>query len=193
MKSLKYIIPFIFLLFIGCEPDNSVSITELTADGWQLFIAGNYTDALEKFDKVLDEGGNDVEAYCGAGWCQLYIGNFAQAETAFVNSTASVFYADSYAGLTFAAMANNHFQLAIDAASALLYGAAIQQLTYQFQYDPSVDWWDVRLALAQAFFHMGDYDSCYGQIQTLDPLIVLDPDSETFVNDLLAALEQLEG
>ena len=193
MKTLKFILPLIFIIFfINCSDDKStepVDPSQLLSEAWTSFESGSYSDAVDLFTDAMNAGANTAECYCGIGWSNLYLENYSEAETEFTSSiAANDEYYDSYAGLGFASISIGNFSEALTAiSSAFEFGGE----DYIFSHDSTVSWWDLRLINAQAYFHTGEYLNCYAQLQILDPLLVLDPDSETFIADLLELLETL--
>lgn len=189
MKTYKILLIVMLVFLIGCEETEEVDTAALIADGWDFFINNEFDSARGKFTEALNNDGDPALCNCGLGWCELYLEDYDESKNAFeISITADSDYADSHAGLTFAARALNEFDIVIEASSnSLQYGGD----NYEFQYLPSVNWWDIRYSLAQAYFHTTDYLLCYEQLEILDPYLVLDPESEFFVEDLLEALESI--
>ncbi len=193
MKRLKYILLIALVMFFwGCTDDTTgpgINPAQLLDDAWSVFESGEYEVALEEFEHAYDKGANPAGCLCGMGWCNFRLGEITAAEINFQNSvSADNNYFDSYAGLVFISSTMGNFDDTIEAGENVM---TLAGDAYIFRHDSTVTWWDVRLKMAQAYFHTADYISCYEQIQILDPLIILDPDSETFIEDLLTVLETL--
>jgi len=78
------------------------------------------------------------------------------------------------------------YSAAISAAQAALGANA----TYVFAHDTALDWKDLRLILAQSYFTLGQYTNANSEVQALGGN-TLDPQSPTFVADLLSEIQTL--
>ena len=62
---------------------------------------------------------------------------------------------------------------------------------YVFEHDPTFDWKDLRLILAQSYYGLSQYDEAQAQVDILNPDNTLDPESDTYMEDLLAEIQRL--
>ncbi|MBD3334780.1 MAG: hypothetical protein GF355_04635 [Candidatus Eisenbacteria bacterium] len=74
-------------LFWGCGSDDdggpapTVTAADLTNQGWTLFEAGRYTDAIGKFADALEKDADYGPADTGRGWSYLMLGDISQPTT----------------------------------------------------------------------------------------------------------------
>jgi tetratricopeptide (TPR) repeat protein len=184
------------VLVLGCGGDGgggpSDTAASLTAAGWALFEKGEYEAAIVKFNQALGLDATYSDAYNGIGWSDAKLDSLGEALMNF--GECLVFdntLADAYAGCapvyrdyeTEAA----HFDSAIAAASEAL----ALEATYSFSHDTSFDWHDLYLIMAQSHYGLGEFEDAYTQVVALGG-ITLDPESDTFVEDLAAEIERLE-
>lgn len=77
------------VLFTGCGKDSSSgpsgpSAAELTAEGWTLYEADSYDDALAKFEEAIDTDSGYYEAYLGRGL--IYLADASRYSETLANS-----------------------------------------------------------------------------------------------------------
>lgn len=173
----------------GNGPTDEELAAEYTAAGWTAFEAGDFEEAEGHFSDALEKVETYAPAHLGFGWCRALGGDYAGASTSFDAAIANgLSGADPYAGKAAALrdiVPADHAG-AIEAATLAL-GAAP---TYQFSHDASFDWRDLMLILAQASFALGDYATANDHLPPLGAA-ALNESSDTFVEDLLAELEDL--
>lgn len=154
---------------------------------WDAFETGDYADARDQFLAILAENPTDAEAMNGVGWCYARLDALPDAETWF---TACIAAAPSNpeprAGLAAVGLAREDWAAAIANADAAL-GLAPQ---FEFSYDSSITWEDLRLIIAQASFVLNDYPRAIAEIDSLGGA-QLDPGSENLASEILAELEAL--
>jgi hypothetical protein len=63
---------------------------------------------------------------------------------------------------------------------------------YSFSHDTSFDWHDLHLIIAQSHYGLGEFLEAKAHVDSLGG-VALDPESPTFVEDLAAEIERLEG
>ncbi len=186
------------LTAFGCGGDGgggpSDTAASLTAAGWALFEKGECEAAIIKFDQAVALDATYSDAYNGLGWSNakldslgIALGNFG--ECLIFNSTL----ADAYAGCAPVYRDYEtepaHFDSAIAAASQAL----ALEATYSFSHDTSFDWFDLHLIMAQSHYGLGEFLEAKAHVDSLPDHVTLDPESPTFVEDLAAEIERLEG
>jgi len=173
----------------GTGPTDGELAAEYTANGWEAFEAGNISTAQGHFEDALEKVGTYGQAHLGLGWCQASTGDYTDAKASFDAAIANgISGADPFAGKAAALrdITPPDYSGAVSAASSALSAAP----SYQFSHDSSFDWRDLRLIMAQCYFALGDYESANDQLGLLGG-DEQDEGSETFVEDLLAELEEL--
>jgi hypothetical protein len=58
------------------EVPNPIYVEGLLNNGWSAFEAKNYEEALDYFQQAIDSDVQSAEAYLGAGWSSLYLGDY---------------------------------------------------------------------------------------------------------------------
>ena len=188
------------LTAFGCGGDGgggpSDTAASLTAAGWALFEKGEYEAAMTKFNQALALDATYSDAYNGLGWSNAKLDSLGEAlgsfgECLILNGTL----ADAYAGCAPVYRDYEtepaHFDSAIAAASQAL----ILEATYAFGHDTSsnpFDWRDLRIIIAQSHYGLGEFLDANAQVLALGG-VTLDPGLPTFVEDLAAEIERLEG
>lgn len=179
--------------------DQSDSIISNIQTGWTKFQSGDYGGALTDFQSALTTTTTsslydslEAEALLGSGWSQAYLReyNLAQADLtdAFQNhnTIASETLLDARAGLAIVENLRAKYSKVIEHATFVL----DTDPNYVFQYNSSIDHFDILLARAQAYFNSGDF------INAAHDLDSLDPDNAPHSTDprlLLAALQSISG
>jgi tetratricopeptide (TPR) repeat protein len=185
------------LTAFGCGGDGgggpSDTAASLTAAGWALFEKGEYEAAITKFDQALGLDATYSDAYNGLGWSNAKLDSLSDALSNFGECLVfSSTLADAYAGCAPVYRDYEtepaHFDSAIAAASEAL----ALQATYAFSHDTSFDWRDLHLIMAQSHYGLGEFPDANTHVLALGG-ITLDPESSTFVEDLAAEIERLEG
>ncbi len=167
------------MLLVGCgggkkstQPEKSAQ--ELTADAWSLFELGDLDDAQLKFDEALTKDADYADAYNGKGWCAALLDQEAEALSHFLSANAKgLNKPDAHVGLAGIYLGQEEFESAITHAWAAL----SMDSNYVFSHRVSIDYLDLHLILAQAYYGMGgDYlDSSQVQVDYLNPTNHLDP------------------
>ncbi|MBL7137102.1 MAG: hypothetical protein ISS81_11045 [Candidatus Marinimicrobia bacterium] len=185
----RCIFPFIILLtitlFCSCSifTESKPTAEDLANSGWTLFQNNNYEAALNKFlDAAYDEPDNEV-GYHGCGWCYLLLNESTNAIENFSNAISKGNITnDPIAGLAAAYLAAEEYAQAIYKAKEVLQNNP----NYYFEYEPLIDYQDMRLILAMAYYHEGQLGKAQEQVNFLDPSNKLNPDDpDTWVvNDV---------
>jgi hypothetical protein len=181
-------------LQLGCGSESPtdggpLNAATLTAQGWDQFEASDFAQARDKFVQATGKDASYGEAYNGLGWASMKFGSYTEALTAFDNAVGhGVTSADPLAGKAILHRdldGGNPTQVIIAASAALTKSPG-----YSFTHDRRLDWRDLRLLLAQARFQQGDYVAANDQVVLLGGNSQ-DPQSASFIRDLLAELERL--
>ena len=187
--------------FAGCAEDDSPGVdSELTmADfvdrGWDNFEAGDYLAARADFQTALGRDAGLVDAYNGAGWASgRIIDGLNAAETYFNDCLArDPSKWDAVGGLTFiklqsADLDSARLRAALDLGSQLL----TAKPRWRFLHDSNLDYKDVLLALAAAWYVLGDYQASYDiVVGRLNPSFEADVSVPTGRRELFAEIERL--
>ncbi len=182
------------LICYGCGGGGggpSDTAESLTADGWALFEQGKYDEAIEKFGEALELDDTYADAYNGLGWSYAKLDQLSDALSAFADCISNgMDTADPYAGQAPVYRDYdhaNHFENAISAATMAL----SKDRRYVFSHETTFDWHDLMIILAQSYFGLSNYTSANTWVDSLGGTPA-DPESETFVSDLAAEIENLE-
>lgn len=198
MNSIKrYILPVAALvvlsLALGCGDNGGgpeLTAEQLTEQGWDKFEDNQFEEAVSEFDQALGKDPEYGEAYNGVGWCCVKIDSLEAAIDAFGQAISNgVISADPRAGkaIVYRDLEPVDFQMAIDWADS---GLAIDS-DYAFTHDDTFDYKDLRLILAQSYYGLSQYDEALAQVDILNPTNTLDPESDTYIEDLLAEIQRL--
>jgi tetratricopeptide (TPR) repeat protein len=181
-KNLVRISLFCFLIFslillYGCgkkstQPEKTAS--EFTAEGWSLFESDDFTGAKSKFSEAMAKDGNYADAYNGRGWCNAFLDLDSDAISDFeAANTKNLSKPDAYAGLAGVYVGNQEFANAVENASMAL----SMDPNYQFSHRTAIDFSDLHLIKAQAYYGLGGIylDSAQAEVNCLNPFNGLDP------------------
>jgi len=179
------------LALAGCGGGNDpVSPPSKVEQGWSAFQKGDFTAAQDFFESALTDDPTDPEAHNGLGWVQLKgLDDLAAAIQSFDSALANGFAeADPNVGKA----------LALRDLEPVDYGAAIacaqtaltKEPNFVFDHHTSLDWHDVRLVLAGAFYATGDYTSAYAEVTALGGN-TLDTAGPRFIQQLLVEIDRL--
>lgn len=169
--------------FVGCsssdtptEPPTKSSLEK----AWGHFEAGEYSDAISSFRSAVDEDGSLTDGYNGLGWSFAFSGMLDSASGHL--STAVSQNADLIAPLACLSavrLAQGDYDDAITRANEAL---SIDG-SWVFSHRGSIDYRDMHLILAEAYFRQGEssFPDAQAQVDILDPVNGLDPnDSQTW-------------
>ncbi len=184
-------IVLVLLVLSGCGDDEGVTeppVVSLLASGWQRFAAADYAGAIEKFEEAVESDRSLGDGHNGIGWCYLRLDSLDLALDAFQTSIAKgLVGADAQAGRCLVLNRLDEYRQAIFAGEAVV---SINPL-FKLAADPTVDVRDVRLAMAQSHLALGEYVEALDQATAIDSSILINPNSATFVSELIAAIENL--
>lgn len=145
----------------GTDPTADTAAS-LTSDGWALFITGNFSNALSKFDAAIGLDAGYAEAYVGQGWTRLNLASSASEMINAVGSFNTAISLGSSGAEVLAGRAAAHlgrgtagFASAIADAQA----ARTADAGFQFSHRPSIDTDDMHLVEAFAQLGQTDFDA----------------------------------
>lgn len=142
------------------------------ATAWNRYRQGNYEAALADFSELASDGALLPEALEGQGWCRLMLAQPSQAAPLFRQSLLADDNRNSArAGEAFARRDSSppDYGRVISQARETLN----RQPAYRFPHDTRIDWLDLHLLMAQAFFYRQELDSSLGHCRVIDPGLAL--------------------
>jgi hypothetical protein len=171
------------------DPSPEQIAAALTAEGWTQFESGAFPAAGAKFRAAIGALATYADAHNGLGWSLALVDSLPAADSAFADAVASGHAtADPRAGRAFvrADLVPPDLRGALDEAGAAL---AIAPL-FAFAHDASIDWRDLRLLRAQAYFQTNVLDSAAAEVVALGGAPP-DPQAPAYADSLLAVIERL--
>lgn len=167
---------------VGCSSKDGPTEPKPTAleEAWEQFEAGEYTDAIASFRTILAEDGTLADGYNGLGWSFAFTGMLDSAAGHFstaISSDANL--VDPLACLSAVRLAQGDYDDAITHAS----DALAKNSSWTFAHRAGVDYRDLHLILAEAYFRQGEtsFSAAQAQVDILNPSNGLDPgDSQTW-------------
>jgi tetratricopeptide (TPR) repeat protein len=185
------------LMAFGCGGDGgggpSDTAASLTAAGWALFEQGEYEAAIMKFNQALGLDATYADAHNGRGWSNAKLDSLPQSLASFGECiTFDNTLADAYAGCAPVYRDYENEPAHFDSAIAVAYQALMLAPDYSFSHDGQFNSDDLHLIMAQSYYGLGEFLDAYSQVVALGggPL---DTESDTFVEELAAEIEELEG
>lgn len=184
-------------LFSDSTPDSEKALQ----DAWEYFMMTNYDMALTKFESVVSMDPDNAEAYNGLGWCFLLLNNIESAEQNFNFAVEKgAVSMDPHAGLAAVYVSSDAFNQAISEAEYVL----SHEPEYVFAYNSEINYLDMHLILAMAYYHTGDFNSTYNHVIVLDPNIVVDENNpatwilnghqyDSYAEILLAIIDDIDA
>ena len=205
MRFSRFMVAITMLLLVGCGGGDGGTTSEPATleDAWSEFEAGRYASAVSVFHEVLDNDPALNDANNGLGWSFAFGGQLDSAQGYFANAIAAsaksvnATLTDAKAGLSAVALALDSESDAISNATSVL----DDEPDWEFEHANDVDYEDLRLILAQAYFAQGEssYPLVQAQLDVLDPANGLDSaDSNTwngqstYAAALLLAIQKVE-
>ena len=175
----------------GCGDDEDVGArhaVSLISQGWKEYVAGNYEDAIAKYQEALEEDSASASAYNGIAWARARLGQVRDSIDSFKKAVArDPSSADANAGLAGAYLADGDYERAIASAQLVL----LREPEYASHHD-DIKAADIRILLAECYYNIGDYAAAKAQIDLLgDAGRALDAASPTYLADLLSLIEEL--
>ncbi len=184
------------LLVVGCEKDDedtsnqALTASELTTQGWRAFESGDYLTALNNFNMALSKDNNFSDAYNGLGWTSGKIpARLNEAPNYFARSYAlDTTRYDALGGWAFAVYQQGNWSSAIEKGDSLLH----RRPGWRFLHEPTLDFRDVWLMIAAAYFNLADYYAAYRTIvEHLNAGFEADVNTPAGRRELLEEIERL--
>lgn len=172
------VLSLVSLLMLHCSifKSKEQDVEHLLSQGWDYFEDGYYLDALDQFEEAISVDENNQKCYHGRAWCYLML---SEASNAIVDFEKAVqlgnMTLDPHAGLAAAYLAQETHSSAIEKANYVLAGNS----NYYFEHYPLINYQDMHLILAMAYFHEGNLSEAQEHVDFLFPENQLDPDQPT--------------
>ena len=179
----KFIISIVVSLsFFSCEDNGGEpegTAGELINSGWIYFETGEYLNAIDDFNSALTKDASASEAYSGIGWSRIRLDMIDDARASFLTALDGNYAGkELLAGLAAISLANEEYAAAIGYAESILN----IDPDWIFEHDNTVDYKDVWLVVAIAYFHEGDFIEVEAAILKIDSSYSIDEnDSATWV------------
>lgn len=171
LKNIWLLLPIVSLLTISCSTQDANAVID---EGWDLFAEQNYERALSKFTEAISIDSGNEGGYHGKAWCYLVLNKPVNAIEYFNKAIDKGEQSlDPLAGLAAAYLANENYSEAIAKAEFVL----INNDNYFLEYEPAINFEDLRLILAMAYFHEGRLSDSQNQINYLSADNGLNPDN----------------
>ncbi|MEE8335586.1 MAG: hypothetical protein V3S48_04030, partial [Candidatus Neomarinimicrobiota bacterium] len=110
-----------------------------------------------------------AESLTGSGWSNAFLREYSTASADFNKvlnfSLSSAIILDAQAGLVIVENIRGKYTVVIALATELL----DSNPAYEFSHKTSINYSDIRLARAQAYFNSGDFINCALDLDILDP------------------------
>jgi tetratricopeptide (TPR) repeat protein len=149
--------------------ENEESITQ---NGWIWFAQNEMDSATFYFNQALSQNDEYGWAFIGLGWVQLRQGELLEALSNFnTGLTFDPTILDGRVGRAGINLSFNAYDNVISDGNYVLNTDG----NYVFEYDETVDYRDVHIFLAQAYYAKGDFESVQAHCNILDPNNGLDP------------------
>ena len=183
MNIKPIILIIVTLSFFSCdnggEPEGSAA--DLINSGWVKFEAGEFSSAVSDFNSALSKDASAFEAYSGIGWSQIRLDQIDEAETNYMTALNGNYAGkELLAGLAAISLVNEEYTTAIGYAESILN----IDPDWVFEHDNSIDFKDVWLLVATAYFHEGDFAEVEKAILNIDSTYsISENDSNTWVVD----------
>ncbi len=167
-------------------------------DAWSVFEVGEYSDAVILFYEILAREPSSLLAESGLGWSFAFQGELDSAATHFAVAAAGSSDAETYAGYAAVLLAVGNREGAIEMAEAAL----LEDPSWVFVHFEGVDYRDLRVILASAFFGQGPefFVNAQEEVDRLAPdngLSPGDPESwnghPSYAAAILSEIQQIEA
>jgi tetratricopeptide (TPR) repeat protein len=195
MTKRGIVIWFLFsLVIISCQKDGGTSedktASQLVAEAWTAFSAGDYQTAVDRCNEAIAKDGNLVDAYNGAGWSNAKLNALATSVTQFNAGLAKdPSNLDMKAGLAFVFNAQKNYSQSITFANQVIQTNS----SWSFSRNGAISVADLRLLLAENYFSQPgpNYALSLQQVQLLNPSFVADVATVAGQSALASEIERL--
>ena len=166
-----------FIIDAGASSELSEFMTgeneeSITQNGWIWFAQNEMDSAAFYFNQALSQNDEYGWAFIGLGWVQLRQGELLEALSNFNNGlTFDPTILDGRVGRAAINLSFNEYDNVISDGNYVLNTDA----DYVFEYDETVDYRDVHIFLAQAYYAKEDFETAQAHCNILDPNNDLDP------------------
>ena len=184
MRTKFIILIIVTLSLFSCEDNGGepeATAGELINSGWVNFEAGEFSSAVSDFNSALSKDASAFEAYSGIGWSQIRLDQIDEAETNYMTALNGNYAGkELLAGLAAISLVNEEYTTAIGYAESILN----IDPDWVFEHDNSIDFKDVWLLVATAYFHEGDFAEVELSILKIESTYsISENDSNTWVVD----------
>ena len=175
----------------GCgqnEEAPAIGTDEIISEGWKEYSAGNYADAIIKYQTALEMEASNAEAHNGIAWSEARQGRIEESIDEFKKAIAlDNSNVDAHAGLAGAYLAVGDYKSAIKLGKSALSLAP----DYTSHHD-NITSEDIRILLAECYYNTGNYPDAKAQVDLLGGTDAnLNPLSPTYPADLLSVIQEL--
>lgn len=142
------------------------NVESITQNGWIWFAQNQMDSATFYFNQALLQNDEYGWALIGLGWVQLRQGELLEALSNFETGlTFEPTQLDGRVGRAAINLSFNEYDAVITDGNFVLN----TDVNYVFEYDETVDYRDVHILLAQAYYAKEDFESAQAQCNILDP------------------------
>ena len=188
--------------------DETSSIVSSIKDGWTQFESGKYSDSRQSFNNAMNKARVHVaydsiygESMHGRGWATLFntasnnnalaaYNDFVATAKDYNNKVSDASLLDCLAGKAISGVligsSVERYQSVVSAATSVL----SESQYYEFSRKGSVNHKDVRMALIQAYYYLGNYKEAAQHMDILDPSNAPHPTDAAL---LLVAIQTISG
>jgi hypothetical protein len=159
-RNVFILLTIVLLWTISCGSSGGSSKASLNDANTQ-FTTGSILTARETFISLIASEGS--AARIGAGWCDLRLKDYAQADSFFAASAADSL-PDGYAGWSFTAWYNNNPQQVVDRVNLVL----TKSPSYTFSLDTRITKNSLLYVRAGSYLQLTNYAACLADIKVID-------------------------
>ena len=173
----------------------------LSSRAWSKFEKGQYLQAIHDFELALTVDSNHSDAYTGLGWSYSFLDSLNKAKEKFDNAISiSNVLLDAYVGRGMVFLSKKKYYSCVTDLNFVLE----HNSNYMFNHYTNIDYKDIHVALAEAFFYQSKFNDAQQHVDFLLPDNGLDPDNSatwlvdsvsfaTYQEALLSAIEKLKS
>ena len=185
-------------LGVNPPPPDPVKAQEIIDSAWAAYENAQYPEAIGLFNEAREVDPSGLDIFNGLGWSYFQTHDLVVSLSSFSVAIASdSTFTDAMVGYSISAFEKSEYDQTIlvittitrtDSSAFNIQGAD----EYVFIHDFSVTSQKVRKVLALSYFYSGRFTEAFNQLKNfLDPFTKMQQDSETFLMDLLTALEKI--
>ncbi len=183
MKKINLIVVVLLIILSACtkkEEVKSISSYDssyLFNQGWQYFNEGQYELSKNYFTELTNRETHYLEGHLGLGWTYLRLNQLQSSSQQLnlffdtdsldvISITDSSFYEAKVAQALIANLSSNYTQL-INLTSSI-------PQTWSARFNLDLNYYDVAIYRAIAYYNLQDYVSSLNQVKILDPNFTVD-------------------